>query len=115
MAWISGLDIFDRVLNGLLDPTMNLKMVIQVLMKEFESRGCDVIQNSSHFSNPIVREAYTELHPDWNKKCSCNHELITYSSESCPLCAALNKIESLKDACVYRDERIEILRNRLHP
>lgn len=67
MAWISGLDIFDSILNSLLNRTNNdLKAVIKALIIEFESRGCDIIQSSNYFDNPLVRDAYTELHPGWN-------------------------------------------------
>lgn len=67
MAWISGLDIFDKVIGSVLDRTNNdLKAVIKALIKEFENHGCDIIQSSDYFDNPLVREAYTELHPGWN-------------------------------------------------
>lgn len=72
MGWSSGTELFDVVAKEILDLTKHLsvrKPTVEVFKKiilAFEEHDWDVQNESKYYSHPIVKQAFIELHPDWD-------------------------------------------------
>ena len=67
MGWCSGTGVFDIfckvvLVEGEVDKATALKTFIE----ELEDSDWDCQSDSSYWDHPLVREAFQELHPDWD-------------------------------------------------
>ena len=79
MGWCSGTDVFDVVCEAMLDSkninidpdkhiaVSNTKEVLKKVIVELEEMDWDCQRESEFWKQPIVQEAFKELHPDWFK------------------------------------------------
>lgn len=80
MGWCSGTDVFDIICEAMLDPenksinpdtfvvTSDTKSVLKRIIVELEEMDWDCQKESEFWEQPIVQEAFKELHPDWFEK-----------------------------------------------
>lgn len=72
MGWCSGTEIFDVVAGtildkyeiDLLDYDTTVTMLIQVV-KVMEDHDWDCHSDSGLYGNPLVQDAFKQLHPNW--------------------------------------------------
>ena len=65
MGWCSATEIFDNVVESLLDPAKDKEQVIKDLVNALENGDWDCQQDSEYYDNPIVQKVFKELHPSW--------------------------------------------------
>lgn len=65
MGWCSGTEIFDRVVEILLEPHLDKKKIIKELLDVLEDQDWDCQQDSLYWDHPLVRKVFEEVHPKW--------------------------------------------------
>lgn len=65
MGWSSGTDIFDKVVEDILNKESR-EQILETLITALEDHDWDGPEQSSHWDNPNVRRVFKHLHPDWD-------------------------------------------------
>jgi hypothetical protein len=68
MGFCSGTDIFDPVVETVLDTTLSDEdkfIVIYALADSLENHDWDCQQDSYFYDHPVVQRVMQALHPDW--------------------------------------------------
>jgi hypothetical protein len=65
MGWCSGTQLFDMIVDILLEEQKDIKMILKQIISEFEMMDWDCESDSKHWDTPIVKQAFKELHPNW--------------------------------------------------
>jgi uncharacterized Zn finger protein len=68
MGWCSGTDVFDDIVEQVLDMKIKAKAkaeIIAVVVDALENHDWDCQGESAYFEHPIVQAAMQKLHPDW--------------------------------------------------
>lgn len=68
MGWCSGTDLFDSVIEVILDDDLPYKEQVDDIAKiieYFEDNDWDCQDDSSYYDFPIVKDAFKKVHPDW--------------------------------------------------
>jgi hypothetical protein len=65
MGWCSGTEIFDAVVEDLLNPDLSKEDIIYNLILTLEGRDWDCQMESEYYDHPIVKKLFEEAHPDW--------------------------------------------------
>jgi hypothetical protein len=67
MGWCGGTIVFDKVCDILIgeNPVTDKKQFLRHLISELEDMDWDCESDSNYWENPLVREVFKELHPNW--------------------------------------------------
>jgi len=66
MGWCSATEIFDTVASAVLsDKPLDKKEVLMVVAEALRDMDWDCEQDSDYWDDPIVREIFMELEPEW--------------------------------------------------
>jgi hypothetical protein len=68
MGWCSGTEVFDAVLNEILDvkelSDKRKKKIIEVLVDVLKDQDWDCEPDSEYWDHPLVRSVFMDLYPD---------------------------------------------------
>ena len=68
MGWCSGTQVFDNVVEAILtDKSANQKKLIKELIRALWELDWDCEQESEYWDNPVVKEVFMKLEPNWFK------------------------------------------------
>jgi len=70
MGWGGGTEIFDTVAESVLDedgmkPEIDVDELLTNLFNVLRDHDWDVVNESSYYEHPTVREVIEEIEPDW--------------------------------------------------
>ena len=71
MGWCSGTDIFDPVVNKVLQQDIDDKQktkIIIALIEALQEHDWDCESDSDYWEHPLVRKAFKKICPDWDWK-----------------------------------------------
>lgn len=68
MGWCSGTEIFDDVLDEILDSGLSVdtqSRIVRLLADALENHDWDCQSGSRHYDHMIVQNVMRDIHPDW--------------------------------------------------